>query len=424
MGCRLVRSVVALSICCALLVASVSGTVAAELSWNGWLGGSARRGWVGGFVPPSAWPQELVAVWKVDVGTGYGSPIVADGLVYQHARQGDNEVVWCLDLNRGEMQWKHRQATPFKMGSGGEWHGKGPKSSPAFADGRLFTMSIAGVLTALDGATGEVLWQRNYGSRFEANTPYWGASTSPLIDGDRVVVHLGNDDEGVLAAFDTKSGVEVWTQGNSGASYSSPLIAEIDGVRQVVEWNHDSLVGVSSTTGELLWEHPFPHDGSNQNMPTPTFYKGMIVLGGENRGIHGLVPQRDGEAWSVREIWANADVALDMSSAVVNGDSIFGFSHYGKGRLFCLDLKTGKVLWQSPGRVGSNVMFLSVPGHVVALLDNGELQVIRATRERYDKVATYQVSDQPTWAPPVLLRNGVLVKDRDRLVRFAFPSEQ
>ena len=80
-------------------------------------------------------------------------------------------------------------------------------------------------------------------------------------------------------------------QGEDGPCYSSPLLVEHEGIRQVIEWNHRALVGVESKTGKLLWEFPFPHTGTNQNMPTPSFDKGRVLLGGENRGLHGIEPK-------------------------------------------------------------------------------------------------------------------------------------
>ena len=150
-------------------------------------------------------------------------------------------------------------------------------------------------------------------------------------------------------------------------------------------------------------------------MPTPTFHEGRVLLGGENRGLHSVVPQLKDGGWTVGSRWHNEDVALDMSSAVINGDLLYGMSHYGKGRYFCLDPQTGKVLWQGPGRTGDNVTFLSIPGYVVALVDTGKLEVIAARGDKFEKVASYRVSDKPTWAPPVLVNGGVLVKDTDTL---------
>ncbi|MEE3366161.1 MAG: PQQ-binding-like beta-propeller repeat protein [Planctomycetota bacterium] len=389
--------------------------------WPGWLGPD-RNGWVAGFKSPARWPARLQKAWRMPVGTGYGSPLVAGDRVYQHARQGNDEVLWCFDLKSGKVHWRQSYPAPFKIGGGGEYHGKGPKSSPVMADGRIFTMSIRGQLVAWDAASGKRLWSRDYDSRFKKSHPYWGASTSPIVDGKRVIVHFGTDEQGALAALDVATGKEIWSQGKDGASYSSPLLVEIHGVRQVVEWNHRALVGVDSQTGKFLWEYPFPHVGSDQNMPTPSVHRGRVFLGGENRGIVGLEPQHKNGAWSVKVLWHQKTVALDMSSAVVNGDLLYGFSHYGRGRLFCLDIKTGKVLWQGPGRTGRNVMFLSIPDHVVALIDNGQLQVVAANGKNFRATATYRVAEGGTWAPPVLLDGGFLIKDKDTLTLWSLPG--
>jgi outer membrane protein assembly factor BamB len=403
----------------ALITLSGAGTSqpasAADIHWTGWLG-PERNGWVKDFEAPAKWPVQLTKGWQVEVGTGYGSPLVTAGRIYQHARQGENEVLWCLDLKTGDVQWRQQHAVPFKASPGGEWHGTGPKSSPVLADGRIFTMSITGDLSAWNADSGELLWRSDYGSHFEQNRPNWGVSTSPIVDGNRVVVHFGNDNEGALVALDVATGNEIWSQGSDGPSYSSPLVAEIHDVRQIVEWNHEALVGVDSQSGRLLWRHPFPHRTHNQNMPTPAFHNGRILLGGENRGVYSLEPRLSDGVWSVKQRWSQEKVALDMSSAVVNGNLLYGLSHYSKGQFFCLDTDSGKIRWLGPGRTGQNVMFLSVPGHIVALIDSGELQMLAASGDSYKKVAAWKVADSPTWAPPVLLQHGVLVKDQQSLI--------
>ena len=347
---------------------------------------------------------------------------MAGGLVYLHTRQGENEVAWCLDLETGAVRWRTSYAAPFKIAGGGEYHGKGPKSSPVLADGRLFTMSISGVLSAWDAASGKLLWRRDYDSRFTKSHPYWGASTSPIVEGTHLIVHFGTDEKGALVALDVASGKEAWSLDKDAPSYSSPLLVEIEGIRQVVEWNHRALVGVESTSGRPLWEYPFPHIGSDQNMPTPVFHNGHVLLGGENRGIHSLQPRLTGDKWTVKENWHQEKLALDMSTAVINGDLLYGFSHYDSGRLFCLDPQSGEILWQGPPRTGRNVMFLAIPQHVVALLDNGQLKVVAATGRGYRSAVTYRVAEGGTWAPPVLLDGGFLIKDKDSLTLWSLPG--
>ncbi len=398
-----------------ILVAATAALPLSGADWPGWMGPN-RNGWVADFQPPESWPQNLRQVWQVTVGTGYSSPIVsAQGKVFQQARQNDEEVLWCLDFKTGAVIWRNSHPVPFTPGLSGESHGKGPKSSPMLADGRVFTLSIINTLSAHDAASGDVLWRRHYNHLSQPPHPYWGASTSPLVVGDRVMVHFGGDDRGALVALDVKTGQEIWNQGPSAASYSSPLFVEIDGVRQIVEWNFDALVGLNPETGSPLWSYPFPYDGTDQNIPTPVFHQDVILVGRENRGVRRVEPKRTDTGWSATEIWRQRRVALDMSTAVMNDGLLYGFSHYGRGRIFCLDPQDGKIIWQGPYRTAENVAFLSVKGFILALLDSGELQVIPATAAGHKVVASYTVADSPTWAPPVLLNDHFLIKDRNTL---------
>ena len=413
----------AVTLLIALITTTLCSVGLSDDTWTGWLGPD-RNGWVADFKPPAVWPETLSRNWSVAVGTGYGSPLIVDGRIFLHARQGEEEVIWCLDRATGKHLWRKQVSDPIKPAGGGDYHGNGPKSSPVYADGRLFTMSIRGTLSAWDAKSGERLWQRNYDADFGKSYPNWGASTSPIVDGNRVIVHFGTDTTGVLVALDVKTGQEVWKHGKDGPSYSSPLLAKIDGVRQVIEWNHRALVGVESRTGRFLWEFPFPHVGSDQNMPTPTIHSGFILLGGENRGIHSIRPELKDGKWSVTDEWHQKKVALDMSSAVINGEFLYGFSHYDRGSLFCLNPKTGDILWTGPPRTGNNVMFLSVPGYIVALINKGELRVLLASPQKYEQVASYRVAEDRTWAPPVLLRDGVLIKDHQRLTMWSLNPQQ
>ena len=399
-----------------LLLCLASNALTAPANhWPGWLGPN-RDGWVKDFTPPKQWPAKLQRNWQVPVGEGYGSSLVVGDRVFLHTRQGEDEVLRCLRLADGSEIWRKPHPTPFKIGGGGEYHGKGPKACPVYADGRLFVMSISGTLSAWDAANGKPLWRRDYRSRFTKNYPFWGASGSPLVDGPRVIAHFGNDKEGVLAALDAKTGRELWTQGNDGTCYSSPFMAAPAGVRQVIEWNHRALVGVDPVTGRKLWDHPFPHLTHNQNMPTPSFHNGRVLLGGENRGLHSIQPiLRDGK-WTTTTRWSQRGVALDMASTIMNNGHIYGLSHFGRGRFFCVNPKDGKILWQTDGREANHATFLAFPGHVMALTDRGQLHLIAANPKAHQRMASWKVSETPTWAPPVLLPNGqLLIKGKDTL---------
>lgn len=396
---------------------------ASDIAWPGWRGPN-RDARVDYFAPPVQWPESVYKEWSLDVGEGAGMPLVADGRIYQHARQRGEEVVWCLDLKTGDVLWRKTHPVRYRIQSPGERHGSGPNSNPALGDGRLFTLSVTGILSAWASDSGELLWRRDYADRFAKTHPSWGHSTSPLIDGDRVLVHFGGADAGVLVALDTATGEEVWTEGEDGACHASPIIVELQGVRQIIEWNHESVVGIESQSGRRLWSYDLPHEGSNQNSPTPIFHKGRVLIGGENRGIRSLEPKLENGKWSVEENWHQRGVSLNMASAVISGDSLYGLSHFKQGQFFRLAPDTGEIIWSGPPRMGEYASFLTIPGHIVALRDDGVLEIIPAGEAAYRSVASYEVADSPTWAAPVLLTDGVLIKGRTKLMRWSFSKDQ
>jgi hypothetical protein len=148
-----------------------------------------------------------------------------------------------------------------------------------------------------------------------------------------------------------------------------------------------------------------------------------VLAGGENRGVRCVEPKLVGGSWTATERWHQKDVAHDMSSAVVNDGLLYGLSHYDKGRLYCLDIKTGDVLWRGPGRTGAHATFLAIPDHVLALTDSAELKVIAARGDRFEQVASYRVAESPTWAPPVLLKDGLLIKDKETLTYWSLKDD-
>ena len=150
-------------------------------------------------------------------------------------------------------------------------------------------------------------------------------------------------------------------------------------------------------------------------MPTPCVHEGNVLIGGENRGLYSLKPHRANGKWVVKENWFQEQVPFDKSAAVMNGDRLFGMSHYKSGQLVCVDATSGKVVWSGPPRVGANVTFLSVRGAVLALRDNGVLQILDPSADQYKLIAEYETSNTAAWAPPTLTEDGVLVKGTELL---------
>jgi outer membrane protein assembly factor BamB len=150
--------------------------------------GTNRDGTQTGFTAPAAWPAQLTQRWKIEVGTGYATPIVVGNRVYVFARQGEEEVMSAIDAASGKVIWRTAYAAPFEMNSAARPHGPGPKSTPVFFNGRLYSIGMTGAVTAFDAATGKQLWQKPGSMPLPMYTSH---SFSPLIEGNTVIFHVG-----------------------------------------------------------------------------------------------------------------------------------------------------------------------------------------------------------------------------------------
>jgi outer membrane protein assembly factor BamB len=406
------------------LVLSAAMTLAAFLSavdlrsqdWPQWRG-PARDGQAQGLTAPRAWPKDLKRAWKATVGVGHSSPVVAGGRVFVFTRVGDDEVVSSLEVSTGKPAWERRYAAPYTMNPAAESHGKGPKSTPLVAGGRVFTLGISGTLSCLDAATGRLEWQKDFARQFKTTSPLYGAATSPIIEGGLLIVYIGGHDDGALTAFDPATGAVRWALKGEGPGYASPVVAAIGGVRQLVTQTQTRLVGVDPVKGSLLWAIPFTTD-YDQNAVTPLIVGDLVLYSGIDKPLRAVRVAPRGSVWEATPAWEAADVALYMSSAIVVGERVLGFSQRKKGQLFAVDAKTGRVAWVSEGRQGENAALEALGGFVLALTDAGVLVVFDAAASRYAPLAAYTVAQSATWAHPAPVAGGFLVKDVDSLTLY------
>jgi len=394
--------------CAGLLLALVGG-MAAAADWPQWRG-PARDGVVREFQLPKTWPSELHRLWQVEVGSGHASPVVVGERVWVHARQGEEEVLWCLDLATGKVLWRRSHPVSYSVNRAAAGHGPGPKSTPAVHGGRVFTLSIDGELSCYDAESGELRWRRSFDERFPATSPHFGTATSPLVDGERVIAFVGGHDNGALIAFDVATGEERWSWSGDGPGYASPVIAEIAGVRQLVTQSQDQLVGLDAATGELLWSEPF-ETVYVQNIVTPVVRGDTLFFSGIEKGVTAMRPEMTETGWKLAKVWHTDAVSMYMNSPVLAGDCLCGFSNLEKGQFFCLDAASGATRWLSEGRRGKHASTLAIDGLLLQLTDDAALRVMNACGDGCSPVASYTVADTPTWAHPVPVGDGLLIKD-------------
>jgi outer membrane protein assembly factor BamB len=389
----------------AAVMVLLAGQVAGQNQIDGWRG--ANRDGAFAFTLPKAWPDSLTRRWRVDVGTGYAAPITAGDRVYAFSRQGEEEVMRALEAATGKTIWETRYNAAYKPNPAAtRTHGTGPKSTPTLAGGRLYTLGMAGAVTAFDAASGRQLWQKPGGPV----EPLYHTAMSPLVDRGLVVVHVGGHGNGALTAFDAATGDVKWSWNGDGPAYGSPIAAELGGMRQVVTMTQDNLVGVSASTGELLWRRPYSVR-STRNAVTPIIHGQTIIVSGLGMPVTGFRVHNRGGSWQFEDAWTNNDVTMDMSTGVLIGSAVYGFSPRNSGQFFAIDANTGQTLWLSEPRQAENAAIVRAGDLWFALKTDAELLVVRANPKQFEILKRYPVADSATWAQPVLSGSRIFVKD-------------
>lgn len=401
-----------------LLVAVLSISVATQTSAPGWpqWRGPNRDGHVVGFVPPKVWPDRLTQRWSVEVGTGYATPLLVGTRLYVFSRQDENEVMAALDAASGKALWRTVYPASFKMDKAAAPHGPGPKSTPAYADGQLFSIGMSGIVTAFDAATGKQLWQK---PGLPAQPLWTSHSFSPLVDRGLVVFHMGGNDQGTLSAFDVNTGEAKWSWSGDGPGYGSPMLYDFAGTRQIVTMTQQKFVGLDAATGSLLWERPYTTEYA-QNIITPVRYGDTLIVSGYQKPMTALRVTRQGSSWTTGQVWENADVSLYMTDPVLVGETVVGLSQRRSGQFFGLDARSGKTLWTSDPRQATNAAIVAAGDFWFALEDDGELLVLRKDAGTFEPVRRYAVAKSATWAQPVISGNRVFVKDVSTLSLWTF----
>jgi outer membrane protein assembly factor BamB len=381
--------------------------------WPQWRG-PERDGRIPDLQARDDWPASVVPAWEEEVGEGHSSPVVVGDRIYVFSREEGEEVLRALDLANGRTIWRQSYPAPYQMNPAARAHGKGPKGTPVVGDGRVCTLGISGILSCHDATNGRLLWRKTFEERFSDTAPLYGTAMSPVIDHGHVIAHVGGPGDGALAAFDAATGEEVWAWEGDGPAYASPVIAEIAGVRQVVTSTESLLVGVSAEDGTLLWKIPFTTSWV-QNAVTPIVRGDTVIYSGLDHPVRAIKVVKGASGWTTEPRWENDTVSTYMSTPVLVDGRLFGMSHKKRGQFFALDAETGHTVWLSEGRQGDNAAILAGGGVVFLLTTGSELVVVPQRGDTFAPVVTWQVADSPTWAHPVVMNEGVLVKDLDTL---------
>ena len=374
--------------------------------WPQWRG-PERNGASGATELLKSWSEKGPAVvWRIQGGEGFSGISIARGHAYTMFARGNTELVVCLDAATGREVWRVQTGTNFQDPDGGN----GPRSTPVVERGQVFALSAHGTFYALDAESGAVQWKYDFVEEFGSKAPRWGFSTSPLVEGDLVLVEAGGGGGKSLVAFAKKSGRVVWASQGDKPSYSSPLAITVGGMRQIVFFTAEGPVAVTPAEGRLLWRHTW-HTSYDANVATPVFVAPdrIFISSGYDKGA-ALLQIKAGGA-GVEQVWQSRVMKNHMATSVLYQGYLYGFD---EGTLKCIEAGSGETAWRKRG-FGKGTLILA-DGHLFVLGEGGDLALVEATPAEYRERSRVEVFKSKCWTAPSLSGGKLYLRDEREVV--------
>ncbi len=388
--------------------AAAQATAKSAADWPGFRGPN-RDSIVPGVQIETDWSASPpVELWRRPVGPAWSSFAVHGDLFYTQEQRGDDELVVCCAVASGEPVWRHKDATRFWEANAGP----GPRGTPTLSNGRVYTFGATGLLNALDATDGTVVWTRNVAVDADAEVPYWGFASSPLVVADEVIVAAA----GRLVAYELATGAPRWLGPAHGGSYASPHLLTIDGAAQVLLLDGAGATSLALTDGTVLWEHAWPGTGMLQ--PALTADGDVLITTADmsgGAGICRIAVTHGSGAWTVQERWTSRGLKPYFNDFVVHEGHAYGFDG---SMLACIALADGARKWKG-GRYGNGqLVLLSDQDLLLVLSEEGELALVAAVPGEFEELARYRAIEGKTWNHPVLVGDLLLVRNDQEMAAF------
>jgi outer membrane protein assembly factor BamB len=427
-----------------LLALTVGGAIARADDWPQWMGPGRDGVWrETGIVekfPPGGPPIR----WRVPIGAGYSSPSVAAGKVFvldrvvsQGAAKPPNpltrlsiagaERLLCLDESTGKTLWSQEYPCDYTMS-----YNAGPRAAPTIDGNRIYTLGGEGDLQCRDIDHGTLIWQKHLGGE---HTPMWGFASSPLIEGDKLIA-IGADPDGVVLAFDKNSGKPLWKAVPAKEpGYSSPIVIEAGGRRQLIVWNPQSLNSLDPQTGEIYWSEPFTSQ-AGMSIATPRRSGDLLLITAFYNGA--MMMKLDGAKPAATRLWKiggknernTAALHAVMCTPVIDDNSIYGVCSYGQLR--CLNAQTGQRLWETFAATSAdagptrwaNAFIVANQDRYFLFSEKGDLIIAKLSPTGYQEISRTHLLD-PTntdpgravvWSLPAFADRCVFARNDKELV--------
>lgn len=359
------------------------------------------------------WPAEgLRLLWKQPIGGGYASFVVAEGMAFTIEQRRRQEIVAAYDVETGREVWTHGWDAEFKESMGGD----GPRATPTWEAGRLWSLGAEGDLICFEAKSGKVNWSKNILKDNGADNLQWGMSGSPLIVDDKVVVLPGGRSGKSVVAYNKLTGAPVWRALNDKQAYVSPMLVTLAGKRQILVVTANRIVGLAIEDGAQLWEASWNTDmGINVSQPIVVDANHFFISSGYGKGAALVEITPSGGGLAARKLWEKVTKAMNnkFNSSVLHEGYAYGLD---EGILACVDVKTGEQKWKG-GRYGYGQVILA-SGHLVVITEEGELVLVKATPDKHTEVARFPAIEGKTWNYPAIAGGRLLVRNQTQMACF------
>lgn len=351
-------------------------------------------------------------VWRHRIGPGWSSMTVVGSRLFTQEQRADQEFVVCYDTKTGNEIWNHGDTTRFYEVIAGA----GPRATPTFYEGRLYTLGANGTLNCLDPVTGSAIWTSDIVADSGAKVPTWGFSGSPLVVQGIVSVFAGGPDGKSVLGYDADSGKLVWSAGQGALSYVSTHRVVFDGIEQILISTDAGLFSFDPKSGAELWKHEWP-SGEVARVVQPAIIGESDILIGTGMGIgtRRISVKHAGKKWEVTEGWTSRAFKPYYNDFVVLGDYLYGFD---RDIFMCVSVADGKIQWRARGYGSGQVMLLTDQSLLVIVTEQGEVALVNAKPQAHEELSKFQAIKGKTWNHPTIVDGMLFVRNAEEIAGF------
>ena len=364
------------------------------------------------------WPLDgPELLWTASgLGEGYSSISIGDGLIYSAGKLDDQSYVFSFDLN-GKLVWKKPNVKGWSTNMSHASSYTGSRSTPTYENGVLYHLGESGRLTAFDSKTGNELWHKDLLQEFEAGNPEYGYAESVYIDGDNLYTRPAGK-KGFQVCLNKHNGELIWanTEIPGLEGYSSPVINEFGGYRQVIGSSSNCYYGLDTRTGKLLWKVDFENQRGLNVTDAIVYNEYVFISSGYGKGSLMVKLKVSGKEIIPETVWQYELMDNHHGGVILHEGFLYGSGSNSKN-WFCLDFLTGEQVWKTPGK-GS---LTYADGMLYLLEERGTMKLVRTTPDKYELSGEFKVpsgGEGMYWAHPVICGGRLLIRHADKLYAY------